>query len=274
MSWLRSRRRRAQIPYLLNVHPTRHLYLSLEDPSHSTGSWSPSSGHPGLTVCIQLLSNKFWWSTLRTDIIVFIKNCVTCNTSKSSKQMPAGLLQPLPIPQRPWSHIAIDFITDLPNSKAIPPFSQSLIASPSPVISYPYPNYPQPWKQQRSYAAYVIRFYGLPDDIVSDRGPVHLRVWTAFFRFLNVNISLTSGYHPESNGQTERFNQEVTRFLRSYCHRNQADWSRYLSGQNMHKIRFARHLLDSHLSNVYLDSNHLSFHGPGNPQNYLQSITG
>ncbi len=54
------------------------------------------------------------------------------------------------------------------------------------------------------------------------------RVWTAFFRFLNVNISLTSGYHPESNGQTERFNQEVTRFLRSYCHRNQADWSRYL----------------------------------------------
>ncbi len=89
---------------------------SLEDPSQQVHDL-PSSGHPGLTVCIQLLSNKFWWSTLRTDIIVFIKNCVTCNTSKSSKQMPAGLLQPLPIPQRPWSHIAIDFITDLPNSK-------------------------------------------------------------------------------------------------------------------------------------------------------------
>ncbi len=77
----------------------------------------PSSGYPGITAFIQLLSNKFWWSTLCIDFIAFIKNCVTCNTSKSSKQMPAGLLQPLPVPQRPWSHIAIDFITDLPNSK-------------------------------------------------------------------------------------------------------------------------------------------------------------
>ncbi len=189
----------------------------------------PSSGHPGLTVCIQLLSNKFWWSTLSTDIIVFIKNCVTCNTSKSSKQMPAGLLQPLPIPQGPWSHIAIDFITDLPNSKGnttiltiIDRFSKSCHL-------IPLPRLPTALETAEVLCSYVIRFYGLPDDIVSDRGPQFTsRVWTAFFRFLNVNISLTSGYHPESNGQTERFNQEVTRFLRSYCHRNQADWSRYL----------------------------------------------
>ncbi len=58
--------------------------------------------------------------------------------------------------------------------------------------------------------------------MVSDRGPQFTsRVWTAFCQQLNINVSLTSGYHPQSNGQVERF-------LRSYCHRNQSDWSRYL----------------------------------------------
>ncbi len=75
----------------------------------------------------------------------------------------------------------------------------------------------------------MFRYYGLPDDIVSDRGPQFTsRVWSAFFKSLNVNVSLTSGYHPQSNGQTERLNQEVIRFLRSYCQQQQTEWSRYL----------------------------------------------
>ncbi len=143
--------------------------------------------------------------------------------------MPAGLLKPLPVPQRPWPHIAIDFITDLPNSEGnatiltvIDRFSKSCGLIPLPKL-------PTTLEPAEVLCSYVFRFYGLPDDIVSDRGPQFTsRVWTAFFRFLNVNISLTSCYHPESNGQIESLNQEVTRFLRSYCHPNQADWSRYL----------------------------------------------
>ncbi len=75
-----------------------------------------SSGHPGVSATIQLLRNKFWWSTLRKDTITQVRQCQVCQTQKPSRQLPAGLLHPLPIPQRPWSHIAIDFITDLPNS--------------------------------------------------------------------------------------------------------------------------------------------------------------
>lgn len=76
----------------------------------------PSSGHPGITATIHLLQNRFWWSTLSKDVSWFVQQCQTCNIQKSSRLMPAGLLQPLPLPQRPWSHIAIDFITDLPPS--------------------------------------------------------------------------------------------------------------------------------------------------------------
>ncbi len=64
---------------------------------------------------------------------------------------------------------------------------------------------------------------------MSDRGPqFNSRMWTAFFKHLNVNISLSSGFHPQSNGQTERLNQEVIQFLRSYCQQQPIEWSRYL----------------------------------------------
>ncbi|KAG1956839.1 retrotransposable element [Pimephales promelas] len=73
----------------------------------------------------------------------------------------------------------------------------------------------------------VFRLYGLPEDIVSDRGPQFTsRVWQALCGQLNINVSLTSGYHPQANGQVERLNQELTRFLRTY--QNQQDWSRFL----------------------------------------------
>ncbi|KAL0190833.1 hypothetical protein M9458_013531 [Cirrhinus mrigala] len=76
---------------------------------------------------------------------------------------------------------------------------------------------------------FSIHLCGLLEDIVSDRGPQFKpRVWSAFFQQLNINISLTSGYHSQSIGQTEHLNQEITRFLRSYCHQNQAHWSQYL----------------------------------------------
>ncbi|KAL0186709.1 hypothetical protein M9458_018379, partial [Cirrhinus mrigala] len=190
---------------------------------------TPSSGHPGIDATIHLLRNRFWWPTLVKETIRFINSCPTCQTSKPSKHLPAGLLQPLPLPQRPWSHITIDFITDLPNSQG-----NTVILTISDRFSkacrlIPLTKLPSALETAEVLCNQVFRLYGLPDDIVSDRGPQFTsRLWSSFFRLLNVNISLTSGYHPQSNGQSERLNQEIIRFLRSYCHKNQADWSRYL----------------------------------------------
>lgn len=158
----------------------------------------PSSGHPGITATIQLLQNRFWWSSLSRDTTTFVRQCkCTCNTQKSSRQLPAGLLQPLPVPQRPWSHIAL----------------------------FPYPNSLSPSRPQNNYATWSSDSTGYPQF----RGPQFTsRVWSAFFKTLNVNVSLTSGYHPQSNGQVERLNQEIIRFLRSYCQQHQNEWSRYL----------------------------------------------
>ncbi len=61
---------------------------------------------------------------------------------------------------------------------------------------------------------HVFRIYGLPEDIVSDRGTQFTsQVWRAFCKQLDINVSLTSGYHPQANGQVERLNQEIGRYL-------------------------------------------------------------
>ncbi len=186
---------------------------------------SPSAGHPGINATMELVANRFWWSTLHSDITQFVQKCDTCNIAKSSHQRPAGLLHPLPIPQRPWSHIAIDFVTDLPNSNHFTTILTIIDRFSKACRLIPLPKLPTAFETAEALLQNVFRFYGLPEDIVSDRGPQFTsRVWRAFCQQLNINVSLTSGYHPESNGQVERLNQELTRFLRTYCHNNQTDW--------------------------------------------------
>ncbi|KAI2645887.1 Transposon Tf2-9 polyprotein [Labeo rohita] len=189
----------------------------------------PSSGHPGIDATIHLLRNRFWWPTLATETIHFVNNCSTCESSKPSTHLPAGLLQPLPLPQRPWSHIAIDFITDLPNSQGNTVIFTIVDRFSKACRLIPISKLPSAFEAAELLCNQVFRFYGLPEDIVSDRRPQFTsRLWSSFFKLFNVNISLTSGYHPQSNGQTERLNQEIIRFFRSYCYNNQSNWSRYL----------------------------------------------
>ncbi|KAL0202442.1 hypothetical protein M9458_000460, partial [Cirrhinus mrigala] len=207
---------------------------------------TPSAGHPGITATLELTANRFWWSTLNKDVIQFVNQCSTCNITKTSHQRPldcwtAGLLLPLPIPQCPWSHIAIDFITDLPSSNNYTTILTVIDRFSKACRVIPLVKLPTAWETAEVMMNQVFRFFGIPDDIISDRGPQFTsRVWQAFCKHLNINVSLTSGYHPQSNGQVERLNQELTRFLRTYCHQNQQDWSQYViwADQPRDSLRF------------------------------------
>ncbi|KAL0194547.1 hypothetical protein M9458_008119 [Cirrhinus mrigala] len=189
----------------------------------------PSAGHPGILATQELVGNKFWWPSMNQQITSFVKDCVVCNQIKSQHQRPAGLLQPLPIPERPWSHLAVDFVTDLPPSNHNTTVLTIIDRFSKACRFIPLPKLPTAWETAQILLHQVFRFYGLPEDIVSDRGPQFTsRVWRAFCSQLNINVSLTSGYHPQSNGQVERLNQELTKFLRAYCYLKQSDWSDYI----------------------------------------------
>jgi hypothetical protein len=75
----------------------------------------------------------------------------------------------------------------------------------------------------------IVRLYGVPDQIISDRGPQFIsKFWTRLFELLGADISLTSGYHCQTNGQTERLNQVLEQYLRCYTSYRQDDWSHLL----------------------------------------------
>ncbi len=82
---------------------------------HSTHT-SLGTGHPGVNTTLSLLKDRFWWPNMARDVRRFVQGCPDCAISRSSRHVPAGKLHPLPIPNRPWSHLGVDFITDLPVS--------------------------------------------------------------------------------------------------------------------------------------------------------------
>ncbi len=187
--------------------PPDHQYVprTQRTPLIHTTHTSLGTGHPGANATLSLLRDRFWWPNMARDVRRFVQGCPDCAISKSSRHLPAGKILPLPIPNRPWSHLGVDFITDLPVSDGntcilviIDRFSKfcHLI---------PLTGLPTALQTAELLFNQVVRYYGIPEDIVSDRGPQFIsRVWKAFFSLLGVTVSLSSGYHPQSNGQTER----------------------------------------------------------------------
>ncbi|KAI2665763.1 Transposon Tf2-9 polyprotein [Labeo rohita] len=88
--------------------------LALRQDLLDTAHRSLGSGHPGSQRTLSLLQSRYWWPSMRQDTIRYIQSCSVCAMSTSPRQLPTGKLVPLPIPQRPWSHIGVDFVTDLP----------------------------------------------------------------------------------------------------------------------------------------------------------------
>ncbi len=178
--------------------------------------YAPSNGHP-----IQLPPSMLPWPLHRavhSGCSWFVQGCSDCAIVKGLHHLPSGKLLPLPVPKCPWSHLRVDFITDLPSSDGntcvlvvIDWFSMSCQL-------LPLKGLPTAMETTEIMFNNIFRYYRIPEDIVLDRGPQFIsRVWRAFL-LLCVTISLLSEYHPQYNGQTERKIQEVWHFLRTFSH--------------------------------------------------------
>ncbi|KAK3524938.1 hypothetical protein QTP86_011483 [Hemibagrus guttatus] len=190
---------------------------------------APCYGHPGILRSTQLTLHRFWWPSLRTDVERFVRSCSNCVQSRVSHQLPEGLREPLPTPKRPWSHLSVDFLTDLPNSGGFTTVMVMVDRFSKACKLIPLKGSPTPMQTVEAMFQHVFQNFGLPEDIVLDRGSQFTsRVWRSLCERLGLNVSLSSGYHPQSNGQVEHLNQDIGRFLRSYCIREQQRWSEFL----------------------------------------------
>lgn len=147
---------------------------------------------------------------------------------QSTLNVPRRKALALPTPQRSWSHIALDFVTDIPESLSntiilvvLDQFSCSLHLIPLPVL-------PTAFETMELVFNHMFRYYSISDDIVSDRWVQFTsRVWFMFMEKLEVSVSFSSGYHPQSNRQVGCANQEIGRFPRMFCSEKQGDWSQF-----------------------------------------------
>uniref|UniRef100_A0AAX7UFC4 Integrase catalytic domain-containing protein n=1 Tax=Astatotilapia calliptera TaxID=8154 RepID=A0AAX7UFC4_ASTCA len=143
---------------------------------------------------------------------------------------PADLLRPLPVPMRPWSHVALDFVTGLPPSSGNTAVLTIVDRFSKAAHFIALPQLPSALETARLLTQHVFRLHGIPRDIVSDRGPQFTsRVWREFCAELGDQVSLSSGFHPQTNGQTERANEVLEAMLRCVISSNQSTWSEQLA---------------------------------------------
>lgn len=77
---------------------------------------SLGTGHLGSQQNLLLLRKRYWWPGMSQEVNRFIQGCSTCAISKVPRHLPEGKLHLLPITRRPWSHIGVNFFSDLPTS--------------------------------------------------------------------------------------------------------------------------------------------------------------
>ncbi|KAA0054053.1 reverse transcriptase [Cucumis melo var. makuwa] len=148
--------------------------------------------------------------------IVYTKTCLICQQDKVEVKV-VGLLEPLPIPTRPWESVSMDFITHLPK---VGDFEAILV-----IIDHfsKYVTFIPTTKQcsvemtAQLFFKHVVKLWGVPTSIVSDRdGRFIGSFWTELFSFLGTSLNISSSYHPQTNDQTERFNCMLEEYLRHF----------------------------------------------------------
>ena len=191
---------------------------------------STLAGHPGRDLTKSLISRKFTWPGLSQDVRRFLRNCDVCGRTAVWREKRRGLLKPLPIPDRMWNELSVDFVTGLPPSGPDKATTVMVITDrlfKSVIFEAMASTTAKDVANRMLYC--LVRHHGLPRAIVSDRGTQFVsHVWKRICELLKVTRRLSTAYHPETDGATERANQVLEEYLRSYTTYWQDDWAALL----------------------------------------------
>ena len=162
----------------------------------------------------------------------YIGTCASCQMNKPSQSKPAGLLQPVQVPDRPWSSISVDFITGLPNENEYKWDTVAVFVDRfSKMVHF------VPCKETTSSKDFaelfmdnIFKLHGLPVEIISDRDARFTAgFWKELTSLLGTRQCMSSAFHPQTDGQTERLNRVLEEMLRHFINPIGSDWVKYLS---------------------------------------------
>lgn len=200
------------------------------------------AGHPGVERMRALLPRRYFWPKVFNDIEAYVKSCLVCLQDKVERKKEAGLLQPLPIPDRPWQSVSMDFIGGFPKVDGLASilvvvdrFSKYAVfigapaACPADVAA-------------ELFFKNVVKHFGLPEEIISDRDTRFAgRFRTRLFNLMGSELSFSTANHPQTDGQTERLNALLEEYLRHYVTASQRNWPDLLDvaqfSYNLHRTK-------------------------------------
>jgi hypothetical protein len=167
---------------------------------------------------------------MKSAVKEFVAHCHICQQAKPERSLPAGLLQPLPIPSGPWDMATMDFIDGLPPSRqyncilvVVDKLSKYAHFIP---LRHPY----TAAKVAEVFVDNIYKLHGMPLTLVSDRDPVFTsHFWKALFKATGTQLNMSTANHPETDGQTERVNQSIECYLRCFISAHPQQWSKWLS---------------------------------------------
>ena len=191
---------------------------------------SALTGHPGRDTTLATISRRFFWPGISQDVRRFCNNCDVCGRTTVWRDKRWGLLKPLPIPNRVWREISMDFIVGLPPARGsgvtnclviVDRFSKGAIFEPISDTS-----------AEGTANVFMRTFYrrhGLPSAITSDRGSQWVyALWKRVCQLLKINRRLSTAFHPETDGSTEEKNQVLEAYLSAFVAYTQTDWADHL----------------------------------------------
>ncbi|GJY33531.1 putative reverse transcriptase domain-containing protein [Tanacetum coccineum] len=167
---------------------------------------SKYSIHPGSEKMYQDVKKLYWWPNMKADIAAYVSKCLTCARVKAEHQRPSGLLVQPAIPEWKWDNIMMDFITKLPKSSqgfdTIWVIVDRLTKS---AHFLPIRENDPLDKLARLYLNRIVARHGIPASIICDRDKRFTSIfWKSFQKALGIDISMSTAYHPEIDGQSER----------------------------------------------------------------------
>ncbi|GJS81208.1 reverse transcriptase domain-containing protein [Tanacetum coccineum] len=188
------------------------------------------SVHPGADKMYYDLRDLYWWPGMKRDIAEYVSRCLTCSKIKAEHQKPSGFLQQPEIPEWKWEKITMDFVTKLPKSSSghdtiwvvVDRLTKSAHFLP---IREDY----KTEKLAKIYTNEIVARHGVPVSIISDRdGRFTSHLWQAFQEALGTRLDMSTAYHPQTDGQSERTIQTLEDMLRACVMDFGGSWDTHL----------------------------------------------
>jgi transposase InsO family protein len=192
---------------------------------------SPYAGHQGVDKTLKLVARHYWWPAMADDVKRYVTACHLCQKNKARHRKPYGLLQPLELPHVPWDTVTMDFITQLPRTEGGHDAVLVVVDKLTKMVHFVATKTTATAEQTATlFVDHVWKLHGVPRKVVTDRDPLFTSHFTrALCQMLGTKQAMSTAYHPQTDGQTERVNRVLEDMLRMYVSKSQTDWDEKLA---------------------------------------------